>query len=316
MSDPAPTGPSGTVPTCYRHPGREAYIRCQRCEKIICPDCMRDSAVGFQCPDCVKQGARTTRSGRTAYGGLRPSNAGITSMVIIGVNVLVWLSILVSQVAGRLYGWLALLPTSQCLSESHTAAYYPVGSEGLCLTATRPPGDAFWALGVSDGAYWQLMSSAFTHVEVWHIGFNMLALWVLGPQLELALGRVRFLALYLLSALTASVAVYWFSATNGSTVGASGAIFGLMGALLVIAYKVRGDVQQVMIWLGINAVLTFTIPHISWQGHLGGFLGGVAIAGMLAYAPRERRTVVQVAGLVGLTLLLAAAVAVRTAALV
>jgi membrane associated rhomboid family serine protease len=89
-----------------------------------------------------------------------------------------------------------------------------------------------------------------------------------------------------------------------------------MGALLVIAYKVRGDVQQVMIWLGINAVLTFTIPHISWQGHLGGFLGGVAIAGMLAYAPRERRTVVQVAGLVGLTLLLAAAVAVRTTALV
>jgi membrane associated rhomboid family serine protease len=235
-------------------------------------------------------------------------------MVIIGVNVLVWLSILVSQAAGRLYGWLALLPTSQCLSESHTGAYYPVGSEGLCLTATRPPGDAFWALGVSDGAYWQLMTSAFTHVEVWHSGFNMLALWVLGPQLELALGRIRFLALYLLSALTGSVAVYWFSATNGSTVGASGAIFGLMGALLVIAYKVRGDVQQVMIWLGINAVLTFTIPNISWQGHLGGFLGGVAIAGRLAYAPSERRTVVQVADLVGLTLLLAAAVAVRTKA--
>ena len=102
MSDPAPTGPSGTVPTCYRHPGREAYIRCQRCEKIICPDCMRDSAVGFQCPDCVKEGARTTRSARTAYGGLRPTNAGITSMVIIGVNVLVWLAILVSQAAGRL----------------------------------------------------------------------------------------------------------------------------------------------------------------------------------------------------------------------
>jgi len=81
---------------------------------------MRDSAVGFQCPDCVKEGARTTRSARTAYGGLRPTNAGITSMVIIGVNVLVWLAILVSQAAGRLYGWLALLPVSQCLSESHT----------------------------------------------------------------------------------------------------------------------------------------------------------------------------------------------------
>jgi len=171
------------------------------------------------------------------------------------------------------------------------------------------------ALGVSDGAYWQLMTSAFTHVQVWHIGFNMLALWVLGPQLELALGRVRFLALYLLSALTGSVAVYWFSATNSSTVGASGAIFGLMGALLVIAYKVRGDVQQIMIWIGINAVLTFTVSDISWQGHLGGFLGGVAIAGLLAYAPRERRTVIQVAGLVGLTLVMLVAVAVRTTAL-
>src|SRR6476469_8169709 len=100
MSDPAPpvspgSDPAG-VPTCYRHPGREAYIRCQRCGKVICPDCMRDSAVGFQCPDCVKEGARTTRSGRTAYGGLRPGNAAITSMVIIGLNALVWLAIMAS----------------------------------------------------------------------------------------------------------------------------------------------------------------------------------------------------------------------------
>jgi membrane associated rhomboid family serine protease len=316
MSDPAPAGPSSTVPTCYRHPGREAYIRCQRCEKIICPDCMRDSAVGFQCPDCVKQGARTTRSGRTAYGGLRPSNAGITSMVIIGLNVAVWLGVLVSQSAGRLYGWLALLPSSQCLSESHTGAYYPVGSEGACLTATRPAGDAFWAEGVSDGAYWQLLTSAFTHVEIWHIGFNMLALWVLGPQLELALGRIRFLALYLLSALAGATAVYWFASTNSSTIGASGAIFGLMGALLVIAYKVRGDVQQILVWLGINAVLTFTISNISWQGHVGGLLGGMAIAGVLAYAPRERRTPIQAAGLVVLAVLLLAAIAARSATLV
>ena len=205
------------------------------------------------------------------------------------------------QAAGRLYDWLALLPVSQCLSESQTGAFYPVGSKGSCLTATRPPGDAFWALGVSDGAYWQLMTSAFTHVQIWHIGFNMLALWVLGPQLELALGRVRFLVLYLLSALTGSARSTGSPATYSSTLGASGAIFGLMGALLVIAYKVRGDVQQIMIWIGINAVLTFTVSDISWQGHLGGFLGGVVIAGILVYAPRQRRNRVQVAGLVGLS---------------
>ena len=87
MSEPAQPG---AVPTCYRHPDREAYIKCQRCGRVICPDCMRDSAVGFQCPECVKEGSRSTRSGRTAYGGLRPTNAGITSMVIIGLNIAVW----------------------------------------------------------------------------------------------------------------------------------------------------------------------------------------------------------------------------------
>ncbi len=144
--------------------------------------------------------------------------------------------------------------------------------------------------GVVDGAYWQLLTSAFTHLEIWHIGFNMLALWVLGPQLELAIGRTRFIALYLLSALAGSALVYWASAEYGTTLGASGAVFGLMGALLVIAYKVKADVQQILIWIGINAVLTFTISNISWQGHLGGFLGGAAIAAILVYAPRQRRT--------------------------
>jgi membrane associated rhomboid family serine protease len=238
-------------------------------------------------------------------------------MVIIGVNVLVWLAILVSQAAGRLYGWLALLPTSQCLSESQTGAYYPVGSQGLCLTATRPPGDAFWALGVSDGAYWQLMTSAFTHVQVWHIGFNMLALWVLGPQLELALGRVRFLALYLLSALTGSVAVYWFSATNSSTVGASGAIFGLMGGLLVIALKVGGDVRGVVTWIAVNFAFTFLFVRlISWQGHVGGFVGGLLIGASIVYAPRgPSRARWQLAGILAVAVLVVVATAARVGVL-
>ena len=102
MSDPASPSPTEAVPTCYRHPGREAYIRCQRCNRVICPDCMRDSAVGFQCPECIKEGARSTRSGRTAYGGLRPSDAGITSMVIIGINVLIWLMVASVDAGGRL----------------------------------------------------------------------------------------------------------------------------------------------------------------------------------------------------------------------
>jgi membrane associated rhomboid family serine protease len=269
---------------------------------------MRDSAVGFQCPECVKEGARATRSGRTAYGGLRPSNAGITSMVIIAINIGVWVTILATGGNdSRLLDYLGLRPNGLC---------FVVGQGGF--EVPRAQCDAFGGTfypGVADGAYWQLITSAFTHVALWHIGFNMLALWVLGPQLELAIGRSRFIALYLLSALAGSALVYWASAEYGLTFGASGAVFGLMGALLVIAYKVRADVQQILIWIGINAVLTFTIANISWQGHLGGFLGGAAIAGILVYAPRQRRTQFQVVGMVTLAVLLGVSIVARTASL-
>ncbi len=152
--------------------------------------------------------------------------------------------------------------------------------------------------GVADGAFWQLVTSVFTHLQFWHIGFNMLALYVLGPQLEGLLGRARFLALYLLSGLFGSLAVYWLSGTAQPTVGASGAIFGLMGALLVVAVKVRGNVQSLLGLLAINAVITVLgARFISWQGHLGGFVGGVLLALVLVYAPRSRRTLWQVLGL-------------------
>jgi membrane associated rhomboid family serine protease len=144
----------------------------------------------------------------------------------------------------------------------------------------------------------------------------MLALWILGPQLEMALGRIRYLGLYLLSGLVGSAAVYLLTPEFTPTLGASGAIFGLMGALLVIAYKQRADVSQLLIWIGINAALTFFAgANISWQGHVGGFVGGITLAGVLAYSPRERRTAYQVAGFAGVTILVALAFALRTAAL-
>jgi membrane associated rhomboid family serine protease len=308
MSELAPGAPTGAVPTCYRHPGREAYIKCQRCGRVICPDCMRDSPVGFQCPECVKEGAKTTRSGRTAYGGLRPTNAGITSMVIIGINVTVWLAIMVDGgSSSRLLDYLALRPNGLCFFPGLGGSEI---SQSVCDT-----GSGTFYPGVADGAYWQLLTSAFTHLEIWHIGFNMLALWVLGPQLELAIGRARFIALYLLSALSGSTLVYWASAEYGPTLGASGAVFGLMGALLVIAYKVKADYSQLLMWIGINAVLTFTISNISWQGHLGGMLGGMVIAVIVAYAPKQRRTQVQFVGLTVFAVLLAVAIIARTAAL-
>ena len=302
------------MPTCYRHPGRETYIRCQRCGRPICPDCMRDASVGFQCPQCVAEGAKTTRSGRTAYGGLRPTNASITSMVLIGINAAVWLLVLVTGGASSaLLNKLMLLPTGRCVAASRPDLYFPgVHSEAVCTASAR--GD--WVPGVSDGAYWQLVTSAFTHVEVWHIGFNMLALWILGPQLEMAIGRVRFLALYLISALAGSALVYWVAPVDGSTLGASGAIFGLMGGLLVLALKVRGNVQPILMWIGLNFLITVVgRGFISWQGHLGGFLGGTLIAAVLVYAPRAHRTLWQTAGLSAVTLGLVVAVLLRTATL-
>ena len=310
MASPIPQPPQTGVPTCYRHPGREAHIRCQRCERIICPDCMRPAAVGFQCPECVREGAKTTRSGRTAYGGLRPTNASVTSGVLIAINVGVWIALLAAGgTSSRLFGWLALSPRGICHVEG---GFVPRIAEAECGQVVS----GYWTPGVVDGAYWQLVTSMFTHVQVWHIGFNMLALWVLGPQLELAVGRVRFLALYFLSGLAGSALVYWASAEQSGTHGASGAVFGLMAALMIVAIKVRGDVRGIMTWIGINFVITFLIAGISWQGHVGGFVGGLAIGAILVYAPRgPRRTAIQVVGLVAVGVLLVVAIAARTAVL-
>jgi len=294
------------VPTCYRHPDREAHIRCQRCDRIICPECMRPAAVGFQCPSCVAEGAKTTRAGRTAYGGLRPSDASVTSSVLIALNVAVWIAITATGGNGsRLVDWLALRPNGLCVNGYN--------GQDISSSACDAAGGT-WLPGVVDGAYWQLVTSMFTHVSIVHIGFNMLALWVLGPQLELAVGRVRFLALYFLSGLAGSALVYWLSSEYGSTIGASGAIFGLMGALLIVALKVGGDVRGVLTWVGINFVITVVVANISWQGHLGGFVGGTAIGAILVYAPRgPRRTTVQVLGLAAVGLLIVAAIVARSA---
>jgi membrane associated rhomboid family serine protease len=272
---------------------------------------MRDAAVGFHCPSCIAEGAKTMRAGRTAYGGLRPTDASRTSIAIIGINVAVWFAVLASGGAsGRLLSLISLTPRGVC-EVANGNGYYPGVSEARCGNATGTR----WVDGVSDGAYWQLITSVFAHEQVLHIGFNMLALWVLGPQLELAIGRARFLALYLLSGLAGSTLVYWASPEYQSTLGASGAVFGLMGALLVIAIKVRGNVSAILPWIAINAVFTLVGANISWQGHLGGFLGGVVIAAILAYAPKPRRTTVQVAGLSMVGVLLVVAILARTATL-
>jgi len=258
---------------------------------------MRPAAVGFQCPSCVREGSRQTRSGRTAYGGRRSDDPALTSQVLIGINVLVWLAIIVTgRDSSSLLRVLALRPSG----------------------GTVPYGGQLFRLpnGVAEGSYWQLLTVMFTHVEVWHIGFNMVALYALGPTLEAAVGRARFLAVYLGSGLAASATILWLAPVHGLTVGASGAIFGLMGALLVLAVKVRGDVRGLLTWIGINFVITFVfVGQISWQGHVGGFVAGVALGAVLVYAPKQRRLAWQLLGLAAFALVVLVAVLVRIAVL-
>jgi membrane associated rhomboid family serine protease len=295
-------GEPAAPPVCYRHTDRETYISCQRCGKPICPDCMRSAAVGFQCPDCVREGARETRSGRTAYGGQRSGNPARTSQVIVAINVAVWVLIVATGwTSSELVEILGLIPDRACVD----SVQLPSG-EIRCTEVQD---------GVAQGSTWQLVTVMFTHVQLWHIGFNMLALWVLGPQLELALGRARFLALYLLSGLAASATIYWLADPFGVTVGASGAIFGLLGALMVVAIKVKGNVRSILAWVAVNFVLTFTVPNISWPGHVGGFLAGSLIAALLVYAPKEHRALFQWLSIAGIALAIVVAVLARTAAL-
>jgi membrane associated rhomboid family serine protease len=269
-----PTGASAQeAPVCYRHTDRESHIRCQRCDRPICPDCMRPASVGFQCPSCVREGSMGTRSGRTPYGGQRSGNPALTSQVLVAINVVVWVLVLATGGGrGTLVDKLALTPLGAVFS------------------------DRTVVVGVADGAPWQLLTSMFTHVGLLHLGFNMFILWTLGPQLELAVGRTRFLAVYFVSGFAASAAVMWLSPVHQATLGASGAIFGMLGTLLVMAIKVHGDVRGIGTWIAINFVLTFVVAGISWQGHVGGFVGGLLTGAAIVYAPRSGRTRWQAAG--------------------
>lgn len=254
---------------------------------------MRDAAVGFQCPECVKEGAKQTRQGTATYGGARVLAAGRTTITLIAINVIVFVAIYATGGYGSsLYDALALLPQSAFDRSS-----------GAVVT------------GVSGGAYWQLLTSQFAHAALFHVGANMLALYFLGPPIEQTLGRARFLAVYLGSGLVGSAAVMLFSADNAQTVGASGAIYGLFGAFVVVVHKVGGDLRQIGIWIVINLVITFSIPGISWQGHIGGIVGGLVISAAIVYAPAQRRALIQWSAITAVVVVALVAAVLRALAL-
>lgn len=268
---------SNAEPVCSSHPDRVSYIRCSRCNNPICTDCMISASVGFQCPSCV--GNAKVSAVHTPVGAPVISKPYVT-FALIAINVAVF-----------------LLQLSVGINES-------ASKWGM------------WPIGIAaNGDYWTLMSSAFMHGSFLHIAFNMYVLWIMGPTLERVLGHSRFIALYLLAAFGGAVASYAFSDFRSVSVGASGAIFGLMGAFVVAGRRLRYDVTQVLVLLGINLVFGFLQPGIDWRAHIGGLVVGALVAAIFVFAPRRNQVLIQTLGCLGLLLILVVTALARTSAL-
>ncbi|MFE0460461.1 rhomboid family intramembrane serine protease [Kitasatospora sp. NPDC058965] len=296
---PATDGPLPASPACYRHPDRETHIRCNRCERYICPACMLDAPVGHQCPECVRGAQQEVRQKRTVFGG-RPRATPIVTYVLIGLNVLAYVAELVAP---------------RLVDRFDNLGQGVMGPDGKLYVVHGLVGDrlpaGFHLVGIAHGEWYRLFTSAFLHLPptsgqfgITHILFNMYSLWIFGRVVEYQLGRVRYLTVYLLAALGGSVLAYQL-APGEPALGASGAIFGLVGAYFVMtrrsSYDPLGGARQLvysLVWLVVSAGIT------SWQGHLGGLLAGSAVGAAMAFAPRKGRTAVQVLGSVAVLALL------------
>ena len=250
---------------------------------------MRAASVGFQCPDDVAAGAKTVREGRTVFGGRVSGDTSRVSITLIALNVLVF-------VVGLAMG-------ERTLQVEYGNVPGPV---------LLPDGVG----GVATGEYYRLLTAAFLHAGVFHLAMNMFALATLGPTLESALGRSRFLALYMLSALGGSTLSYLLSDPGQLGVGASGAIFGLFGAYYVVVRRLGGETRSIVTLLVINLVITFTIQIIDEKAHIGGLLTGALVAAAFAFTPKgPRRTAMHAAACAVVLVVLLGIVAARTAML-
>jgi membrane associated rhomboid family serine protease len=274
-----------SAPTCYRHRNRQTYLRCVRCDKPICADCRIDAPVGFQCPDCVAAGRRTMRRARTSFGGgARAGVAGTVTKTLIGVNVAAFVLTVLSAGLGTV------------MSSGATMMHLAFGELGLGFTQTGVPvpeipveifGFEFISPTVAAGGYYRMVTAMFLHFGGIHLLFNMVVLWMLGRILERDLGPARYLTAYMLSGLAGSVAVYLFS-FGTTTAGASGAVYGLFGLLIMVNRKLRRDNQGIYVLLGLNLALTLFLGF-SFAGHVGGLVGGLICGAILTFTPRERR---------------------------
>jgi membrane associated rhomboid family serine protease len=252
--------------TCYRHPSRETGVSCSNCGRPICTDCMTTTPVGMRCPECARQKTQV-KTLRNTQG--RPE----VTIALIVINVVVFLA-----------------EGNFTFSGGPTGKVY---EEGALFGSLK----GLPTLGVAHGQWWRIVTSGFMHENLIHIGFNMYVLYILGQMLEPALGRVKFGTIYGVSLLCGSFGALLVS-PHTPTVGASGAVFGLMGAAAVEMRARQIPVMQSGVGglILLNLVISFALPGISWGGHIGGLIGGAVAMLVLQFGARHRRQALALAG--------------------
>lgn len=281
----APAGgvaPQGFPQTsCTWHGDRPTAVSCSRCGRPACPECLTPASVGQHCRACVAE-ARATQRVPMTVSGARQGVPPLIASVLIGVNVLVYIVTAVNAGSfnepqgGRIFFELAMIPGN-----------------------------------VGAGNWWAVLTAGFLHFGLIHLVVNMMSLYFIGPTLEQVLGRVRFLLVYLLSLLGGSAAVMALGSASDFNAGASGAVFGILGALVVTFKRLRLNMTQLVSVVAVNLIITFTIPQISWQAHLGGLVVGAAVGAAMVYPRPPIRSKVQVATSVAVLVVLAAVIFVR-----
>jgi membrane associated rhomboid family serine protease len=262
---------------CYRHPDRETGLSCSDCGRPICADCATFAPVGIRCPDHSGM-RRTTRAMNRAPRPVAQTQRrlgatdALVTKVLIGINAVVYLIGVIEPGGGFFYPL-----SAQAYVDPHS--FY----QRLWLYAPE----------VAHGGWYRLLTSAFLHASIWHIGFNMLALWLIGAPVEMYLGRARYLGLYLVSGLAGSAGALIASPLS-PTVGASGAIFGILGAMLIIEHRATGSLRgTAMTLIVINLVWGFVFNgfggNISIGGHIGGLIGGILVTLAYTYWGNRRR---------------------------
>ncbi|HWS50442.1 MAG TPA: rhomboid family intramembrane serine protease [Microbacterium sp.] len=273
---------------CYRHPDRQSFVLCQRCLRTICPECQTPAPVGVICPECMKSERKSEtpsqRKARRRWRGgssVAPTQDGkpIVTYALLAVTSFI--------------GLLQLIPGL---------------GRGISSALLFSAGYLYPQLNGGVFEPWRLLTAVFVHGGFPHLALNMLALWMIGRSLEPMLGRARFLALYLIGGLGGSVAVACLD-FDAATVGASGAVFALMGALLVLGRHVGANVTGILVILGINLVMGFFLPGISWQAHVGGAITGALIGLILARTRRREQRIWQIFLLAAVAVLLLVLVA-------